>query len=410
MGGDQLRAQAPVGHQLQHGGHQRARVGDADVEGGAADVDLQEGQAGTAVQAAGARADAVGGGVGEGGGERVGADVRHQWGGGAPAQLAGAQRVQAEPLGVRADVGARVHEGDVAGAERTRDQAGVERAAGAEQRPPGEAGEDQHLGVGVGVQQCGEVGPDMAVGVADVVGDARGRRGVDAIRQGNEHRLGVGNGELIGEGAAEVPGGEAHAVGGERRHGQAAAGAPRAAGDAGAAVDLEGDDHAIARSHGGDALADGDHLGDAFVPEVQRQGELGGAQHERAVDVAGGGGDRVHHRPVGTRRARGRRLAPAQPRAGRGGEDAHPRPRRAPALGDAVADGGGQPPQALGAVAFEQQRHRGGGGGREEAGVVAQRPARALGADAGRGAAGRWEAAAGSSRSRCARRAGSRLA
>ena len=129
------------------------------MQRGAADVHPQERQAGTAVQAAGARADAVGGGVGERGGERVGTDVHHQRRGRAPAQLAGAQRVQAEPLGVGADVGARVDEGDVAGAQRTRDQAGVERAAGAERRPPGEAAEDQHLGVGVGGQQRGRWGP-----------------------------------------------------------------------------------------------------------------------------------------------------------------------------------------------------------------------------------------------------------
>ena len=52
------------------------------------------------------------------------------------------------------------------------------------------------------LEQCGQVGRDVAVGVADVVGDACRGDGVDALGQRDEHRVGVGHGELIGERAA----------------------------------------------------------------------------------------------------------------------------------------------------------------------------------------------------------------
>jgi hypothetical protein len=45
---------------------------------------------------------------------------------------------------------------------------------------------------------------------------------------------------------------------------------PGAAGRAAAAVDLEGDHHALARVDRRHVLADGQHFGDAFVAELQR--------------------------------------------------------------------------------------------------------------------------------------------
>ena len=125
----------------------------------------------------------------------------------------------------------------------------------------------------------------------------------------HEHRVGVGHGELIGERAAPVAGEQAHAVHRDRRDALCSCRCARPAGRTDAAADLKRDDHAIARLDRGDPLADGENLGDAFVSEVQRQRELRRAERDRAVQVARGGGDRVHDRPVRAGRRRGGDIA-----------------------------------------------------------------------------------------------------
>ena len=132
------------------------------------------------------------------------------------------------------------------------------------------------------------MGRDVTVGIADVVRDTRRGHGVDAVGQWDEHGIRVRDGKLIREGAAEVSGGESHPVSGERGDLETAAGVPRAAGNAGAAADLKGHDHAITRLDRDDLLADGEHLRNAFVSKMEGKRQLGGAQHERTIDVAGG--------------------------------------------------------------------------------------------------------------------------
>ena len=131
-----LWAKATVEHQLEHLGDQVPCVRAPDVEGGVANVHLQERDPGAAVEAAETRADAVGGGVRERDPEVFDGRIDDQRRRRAAAQLAWLQGVQAEALGVRAHGRPRVDEGDVARAERARDQAGVERSARAEGRAP----------------------------------------------------------------------------------------------------------------------------------------------------------------------------------------------------------------------------------------------------------------------------------
>ena len=143
---------------------------------------------------------------------------------------------------------------------------------------------------------AGEVGLDMPVGVAEIIGDRSRRGGVDAGGERDEHGVGVGDRELVGEGPAPVPTGETEAVHRYRGNARAVAGVPRQARGACSAVDLKRHDDTVADAHRGDLLADGEHLGDAFVSEVQWQRELRRPEDQWTVEVAGRGGDRVDDR------------------------------------------------------------------------------------------------------------------
>ena len=198
------------------------------------------------------------------------------------------------------------------------------------------------------------------------------------VGQRDEHRVGEGHGELIGERAAPQPAGQAHPVHRGRGHARAAAGPPGAAVRAGAAVDLERDDHAVAGLDRAHALADREDLGYAFVAEVQRQREL---RARRARSRSRGRrssrrSDARSPRPAPAARATARR-ASAGVAPGATCSAAHPRSGAPDALAGAVADRRPEPAQPLRAVALEQHRHRRRGIRREEARVVAQPAARA---------------------------------
>ena len=221
------------------------------------------------------------------------------------------------------------------------------------------------------------MGRDVTIGVADVVGDAGGGDRVDAVRQWDEHRVGVWYGQLIGERPAPVTGAKAHAIHGDRRDSGATGGAPGTARRTNAAVDLKRDDHTIPGLDRAHQLADAENLGDAFVPEVQWQRELRGPEHERAVEVTRGGGDRMHDRAIRTGLGRSRNIAPAQASAGSGDQRTHPGAGAADSLTGAVTGGRGQPAQPLMVGAFQDDGRRRGGAWGEESRVVAHPPTRA---------------------------------
>jgi hypothetical protein len=150
----------------------------------------------------------------------------------------------------------------------------------------------------------------------------------------------------------------------ERRHREAVAGQPGAAGGALAAVDLEGDDDPLADLHPLHLGADLDHLGDRFVAVVEGHREGRAAEHDRPVEVAGGDGDRVDDRLLRTGRRRGRHAPPLDPPAGSDPQRPHLRPARPAPLGDQIPRRRPQPPDPQLPVAFEghrARRHRDGG-------------------------------------------------
>src|SRR6516165_1586248 len=138
-----------------------------------------------------------------------------------------------------------------------------------------------------GREQGGKVRRDVAVAVRYVVGHTCRRRGLDPWRKRDEHPVGVGDGEFVGDRAAPVTTGDAEAVHRERRNRLAVTSATGTAGCASSARDLKGHNHALSGPTLRDLAADREHLGDALVPEVQRCEEGGGAEAHGAVEIAG---------------------------------------------------------------------------------------------------------------------------
>jgi hypothetical protein len=275
---------------------------------------------------------------------------------------------------VAAGVGASVDDRDVAHPERLGDQGGIQRDTGAEARPGIERSEDQHRRVGVAAQQLRQVRGDVTVGVADVVGDAgRGDR-LDAVGERHQHGVGVGNRQLVGQGSTPVAACQAEAVHRDRRNVGAVGGVSGAAGRAAAAVDLEGNHHALARVDGRHVLADGQHLGDALVAELERQRERAGAKGDEGVHVAGGDRDRTDHRTAGCGRRWGGHAVPRKSPTGAGHQGAHAPTSRPDALTEAIPASVGQTTQTLPAVALQPQPRRRDAGGGQQPRVVAHPP------------------------------------
>jgi hypothetical protein len=231
-----------------------------------------------------------------------------------------------------ADVGAGVDDRHVAGAERLGHQAGVQPDAGGEQMALRLCPDDDHSRRVTGGQQTGEEGCHVAVAVRDVVGNARRRGRLDPWRKWDEHPVGEGDGEFVGHRAAPVTAGYPEAVHRDRWNRLAVTGATGTASRARAARDLKRHDDALARPPLGDVAADGEDLGHALVPEVQRREEGGGAEAHGAIEIAGRDGQGPDDRPEWARRGRRRDAVPPQPAARHERERAHPRARGAHAL------------------------------------------------------------------------------
>ena len=65
-----------------------------------------------------------------------------------------------------------VHHGDVARPQRPGDESGVHEGAGSEWAVSLQAAHQQHIGVGIDLEESRQIRADRAVGVADIVGDA----------------------------------------------------------------------------------------------------------------------------------------------------------------------------------------------------------------------------------------------
>jgi hypothetical protein len=208
-------------------------------------------------------------------------------------------------------------------------------------------------------EQAGKVGCNVAVAVRDVVGDARRRRGRrNPVRKWDEHRVGVGDGEFVGDRAAPMTARDTEAVHRDGWNRLAVTGATGTAGRARAARDLKRHDDALARPTLRDLAADGEHLGDALVPEVQRCHEGGGAEAHRSVEIAGRDGKRPYDGAERAGRGRCRDAAPPQPAARDKRESAHPRARGTHALSGCVRERRTEPADALLGLALEHDAPR----------------------------------------------------
>ncbi len=283
--------------------------------------------------------------------------------------------LQPEPLGVTADVLTRVDDADSAGAKRLRHQTGVQGHAGAEDRTAIDPGEDQKFAVRLLKQS--RVWSNVAVTVADVVGDAGCRRGLEAGWKPDQHRVGVRDRELIGYGSAPVPTADSEAVHGDGRDREAVARMALATRRAHAAADLKGHHHPVSGPHPHHALAHREDLGHALVPEVEGQRKGGFAERHEAIEIAGGDRERVHDRAFGTWRRGHGCVAPldASPRAN--GQGAHPLSGWTASLVEVVRRSGAQPPQPESGVALERRLRDGRGERAQQAQPVRDRSARA---------------------------------
>ena len=138
------------------------------------------------------------------------------------------------------------------------------------------------------------------------------------------------------------------------------AGATGSAGRARPARDLKRDDHALARPTLRDLAADGEDLGDALVPELQRCEEGGGAEAHGAVEIAGRDGERPDDGAERAGRGRRRDTASPQPAARHERERAHPLARRAHALSGGVREPLAEPADTLLGLALEHDAPRNG--------------------------------------------------
>jgi hypothetical protein len=204
-----------------------------------------------------------------------------------------------------------------------------------------------------GGEQAWEVGSDVAVAVRDVVGKARDCGRLHPLRKGDEHPVGVGHGEFVGDRATPVTASDTEAVHRDRRNRLAVTGATGTARGARAARDLKRHDDALAWPTRRDLAADREHLGDTLVPELQRCEEGGAAEAHRTVEIAGRHGKRPDDGTERARRGRCRDAVPPQPAARHEHESAHPRARRAHALSGCVRERRAEPADALLGFALE---------------------------------------------------------
>jgi hypothetical protein len=121
---------------------------------------------------------------------------------------------------------------------------------------------------------------------------------------------------------------------------------------------LKRHDDALAWPTLGDIAADGEHLGDALMPELQRRDEGGGAEAHRAVEIAGRDGKRPDNGAERAGRGRRRNAAPPQPAARHERESAHPRARGAHALSGCVRERRAESADALLGLALEHDAPR----------------------------------------------------
>ena len=209
-----------------------------------------------------------------------------------------------------------------------------------------------------GGEQAGKVGCNVAVAVRDVVGKARHRGRLDPLAKWDEHPVGVGDGEFVGDRAAPVTARDTEAVHRDGWNRLAVTGATGTAGRARATRDLKRHDNALAWPTLRDIAADGEHLSDALVPEVQRCEERGGAEAHGAVEIAGRDGKRPDDGAERAGQGRRRDAAPPQPAARHERESAHPRARRAHALSGCVRERRAEPADALLGLALEHDAPR----------------------------------------------------
>jgi hypothetical protein len=208
-----------------------------------------------------------------------------------------------EPLRERDPGRVRVDVRDRARAERQRRVDGVE---GDRVRA---AGDDEHVGAGRPLERACHGSP----AVRHVVADARRRRGLDALRNRHEHRVGERDSDEVRQEAAPVAAERAEAVHRKTRDRLAVGGEPPAAAVAAPARDLERDADRVAGHDRAHLVADRDDLGDALVPDRDR-GRVGRlAANRRLIEVAERDRDRPHERLAGAAELRLGHVPPFDP-------------------------------------------------------------------------------------------------